>query len=273
VVDEPIAARHEAVIERLTEAAQRDERIAAAWLQGSRADGSADAFSDIDFYVAVTDEAFDAFDKLAFISQAARVLVHLDPYPGLTICLLEGPVKLDFMVEKLSRIADSKRPAAAMLVDKADLSGQLQTGWEPDEREIARRVDEALRVTFQGASWPVRLLRRGQWATYAYSEMMLIVGTIVPLLLVQRDRRAFVRNAMSRERLLTDDERREIHKLTNETLRALAAESLAEAYRAHVRICDVMGRVGRAACTAFSVAFPEAAEAEALRFFEREWPD
>jgi predicted nucleotidyltransferase len=89
--DEPIAARHNAVIERLSAAAVSDERITGAWLQGSRADGSEDLFSDIDFGVSVVDEHFEAFDKLAFVSKAARVLVHAEPFPGLIACLVDVP--------------------------------------------------------------------------------------------------------------------------------------------------------------------------------------
>jgi hypothetical protein len=271
-VDEPIAARHEAVIQGLTEAARGDDRIAAAWLQGSRADGTSDDFSDIDFYVAVRDDAFDAFDRLAFISQAGRVLVHHDPFPSLTVCLLKGPVKLDFFSERLSGVADHKRPAISMLIDKGGVASQLRDGWEPDDATIARQLDQMLRVMYQGASWPVRLLRRGSWASYVHSELTLIVGTIVPLVLLQRDRRAFARNTFSRERLLTPEERREVDDLTNETLRATAAHSLPETYRAHVHVCETLERAGRASCAMFGVQFPAAAAAEALRFYEREWP-
>jgi hypothetical protein len=272
VDSEPIAARHEAVIGRLVDAARSDDRIVAAWLQGSRADGSADDFSDVDFYVAVRDEAFAAFDRLSFIAQAGRVLVHHDPFPFLTICLLEGPVKLDFFSEQLSRVADGRRPAVAMLLDKADVGPRLQTGWEPDDATIAKQLDTMLRMTYQGSSWPVRLLRRESWPTYVYSEMTLIAGTIVPLLLLQRDRRAFFRNPFSRERLLSPEERGDVDGLTNDTLLAAAALSLPEAYRAHLRVCETLERTGRAACAKFGVNFPDAAAAEALRFYEREWP-
>lgn len=269
---EPIAARHQAVLERLVEVARRDDRVVAAWLQGSRADGSEDPFSDIDFYLAVADDAFITFDKLAFVSQVAPVLVHAEPFPGIVVCLLEGPVKLDLTAERSSAVAHGKRPAARMLLDKADVSFKLQTGWEPEAQSIARQVDDMLRMTFQGATWPVRLLRRGQWATHAFTEMALIVGTIVPLMLVERDRRAFARNSISRERLLTTDERHEIDSLTGGVLRAIVDRSLPEAYRAHLSIAEVLGRVGRRACARFALEFPEAAEQEALRFYEREWP-
>jgi predicted nucleotidyltransferase len=269
---EPIAARHDAVIDRLTDAARRDERITGAWLQGSRADGSEDLFSDIDFYVSVADEHFDAFDKLAFISQAASVLVYAEPFPILAACLLEGPAKLDFFTERDSRIGDAKRPAVRILLDKTDVALRIKGGWEPDAASLARQVDTMLRATFQGGMWPVRLLRREQWATYAFTEMSIIVGTIMPLMLIERDTRAFARNSISRERLLTAEERLEIDALSDGVVRACAERSAAGAYEAHLAIVETLGRVGRSASATYRLEYPAAAEAEVLRFFEREWP-
>jgi predicted nucleotidyltransferase len=268
---EPIAARHDAVIESLTERALVDGRVAAAWLQGSRADGSADAFSDIDYYVAIEDEAFDAFDKLEFVRQVAEVLVHVELFGQYGVaCLLEGPVKLDFFAERASTAQHLPRPAVRLLVEKKPV--MLKTGWEPSRQDVARQVDSTIRTTLQGASWPVRLLRRDQWMTHAYSELMLIHNVVVPLMLVQHDVRAFHRNAMTRERLLTDEERSEVDSLAHEVLTALAARSSEGSLQAHLRIVDVMGRAGRSACAAFDLEFPEAAEREARRLYEREWP-
>ncbi len=268
---EPIAARHAAVIERLAEAARADARVVAAWLQGSRSDGSDDAFSDIDFYVAVEDEAHGSFDKLALIGQAAPVLVHAELLGGYgVVCLLEGPVKLDFIAEKASASPHIPRPAVKVLVDKAGID--FKTGWEPSREEVARQVDSTIRTTLQGASWPVRLLRRGQWMTHAYSELTLIHNVIVPLMLVQHDARAFHRNPMTRERLLTDAERAAVDSLAQEVLTVLAARSPQASLDAHLRIADAIGRAGRGACAAYGLEFPEAAEAEARSFYEREWP-
>ena len=269
---EPIAARHEAVIERLTDAARDDKRIVGAWLHGSRADGSQDLFSDIDFSVSVADDDYDAFDKLAFISQVAHVLVHAEPYPFMVVCLLEGPAKLDFSAERDSRIGDAQRPSARILVDKSDVASRIKTGREPDAASLARQVDTMLRSTFQGGMWPVRLLRREQWATHAFTELSLIVGVIVPLMLVERDPRAFERNSISRERLLTAGERQEIDALSGAVSRAIADRSLEGLYEAHVRIVATLGRVGRAACAKFGLEYPEGAEAALLRFYECEWP-
>jgi predicted nucleotidyltransferase len=269
---EPIAARHDAVIEKLVDAARRDERIVGAWLQGSRADGSQDLFSDIDFYVSVADQHVDTFDKLAFVSQAARVLVYAEPFPILAACLVEGPAKIDLFVERDSRIGGARRPAARVLLDKSDVASRLKTGWEPDAASLARQVDTMLRATFQGGMWPVRLLRREQWATFAFTEMSIVVGTLVPLMLLERDPRAFARNSISRERLLTTEQRQEIDALSDAVLRACAERSPVEAYTAHRAIVATLGRVGRAACRSHGVVYPAAAEEEVLRFFEREWP-
>ncbi len=268
---EPIAARHDVVIQRLSEAARADERVVAAWLQGSRADGSADAFSDIDYYVAIEDEAFNSFDKLDFIGRAAEVLVHAELFGGYgVVCLLEGPVKLDFIAERASVAPNIPRPAVKLLVDKAAV--QLKMGWEPPREDVARQVDSIIRITLQGASWPVRLLRRGQWMTQAFSELTLIHSVIVPLMLVQQDARAFHRNPMTRERLLTDEQRAAVDLLAQEVLTALAARSPQASLQAHLRISEAIGRAGRDACAAFDLEFPEAAEQEARRFHEREWP-
>ncbi|MGI8553825.1 MAG: hypothetical protein ACR2PL_24005 [Dehalococcoidia bacterium] len=54
-----VAAR-KALIDRLRDVATVDARIAARWLQGSLADGSADALSDVDAYVSLADDDFEA---------------------------------------------------------------------------------------------------------------------------------------------------------------------------------------------------------------------
>ncbi len=270
---DPIEARHEAVLTKLVEAAEADDRVVAAWLQGSRADGTADSFSDIDFYVAVDDEAYDSFDRIEFIERAAQVLVHAELPGNLgVVCLLQGPVKLDLLTEKASVVGQRERPAAKMLVDKDDVESGLVTGWTPSQDDIAREIDKLLRMTFQGSSWPVRLLRRGQWMTHAYSEMLLIHNVILPLMLAPNDDRVFQRNPMTRERLLPPADRTAIDGLASQVLDALAARSLPTSYEAHIAISSALGLAGRAACARFGLEFPEAAEQEALRFYEREWP-
>jgi hypothetical protein len=278
---DPIARRHEAVLECLTKAAQEDDRILAAWLQGSRADGSADEFSDIDLYLAIRDEAYASFDKLAFAERAAPVLISTE-FPGsamglsgtasMVSCLLEGPAKLDLFTGPPVTFEKAHRPALRMLVDKVGLAARLSTGWEPERDVICGQVERLLSMTFQGAAWPVLLLRRSQWVTHVHTEMTLIHSTIVPLLLLQRDPRAFIRSTFARERMLTEAERRMMEELAGEALHAFLARSPRAAYDAHVHIVDALSEAGQAACAAYDLPYPAAAEQEARAFYAREWP-
>jgi len=60
---------HQIVMNRFVTACQADERVVAAFLGGSYARGTADAYSDLDFYLVTTDEAYDDFktSREAFI--------------------------------------------------------------------------------------------------------------------------------------------------------------------------------------------------------------
>jgi predicted nucleotidyltransferase len=52
---------HQVVINRFVAACQADERVVAAFLGGSYARGTADAYSDLDLCLITTDEAYDGF--------------------------------------------------------------------------------------------------------------------------------------------------------------------------------------------------------------------
>ena len=50
---------HKAVLDRFVTTCRMDPRIVAAFLGGSYAHGKADAYSDLDLFLIVTDEAYD----------------------------------------------------------------------------------------------------------------------------------------------------------------------------------------------------------------------
>src|SRR5947209_272643 len=115
----------EATIERLKALATADHRVVACWLQGSLADGSADALSDIDAYLAMRDADFDAVfaDRRALVEHLGDALFFADGIiPGLQAvhAVLQGPAKLDLFFERVSRSPELQRPAVLMLVDKMD---------------------------------------------------------------------------------------------------------------------------------------------------------
>jgi len=56
-----LTQNQQTILHRFIATCQRDERVAAAFLGGSFAKASNDAYSDLDLYVIITDEGYDGF--------------------------------------------------------------------------------------------------------------------------------------------------------------------------------------------------------------------
>lgn len=273
-----IAAR-EAALTRLRALVEEDTRIVALWLQGSLADGSADPLSDIDAYIAVADEHFDAV-------YAARqdVLRAIAPplawsnatTPGLTAvhALLEGPVKLDLFFERASRISAAKRPAAKVLVDKTGATAALDFSYEPPRALVRLVLDMMIRMQRQGALWPLRLLMRGQFATFAMMELDLVNRELALLMALQVDASLYHANPFSLARHLPRSHQEELETLTTDALAALSSKDLAAAKAVHLRVFDALVREGRAACAIYEIDYPigVGADAKLRDLLAQHWP-
>ncbi len=271
--------RREALITRLEALAGHDQRIVALWLQGSLAAGTADALSDVDAYLAIADEQFDAVyaARLQLAAMLGDVLAWADAIvPGLNAlhCVLAGPVKLDLFFERASQAPNVNRPAVRVLVDKAGLGPRLKTGWRPSPASTAQRMDAVFRGTRQGCTWPVRLLLRGQWSIFAMAELEVINDNLALLMAVQTDPALLFHNRFSYPRLLRPEQRAELDGLTRVLLEAVVRRDLAAMRDAHLRIYDALVREGRAAYAALGMEYPgtEAGDAAIRAFYERDWP-
>lgn len=71
-----IQQNRQAVIDRFVTVCLSDERVVAAFLGGSSARGTMDAYSDLDFGLVTTDEAYDDFftDRAAFIQRLGEAV-------------------------------------------------------------------------------------------------------------------------------------------------------------------------------------------------------
>lgn len=272
--------RRARLIEQLTALVREDDRLVALWLQGSLADGSADPLSDVDAYIAVRDDDFEAVygERLAIVRALGDVLAAMDATaPGLRAvhALLAGPVKLDLFFERVSAVANLTRPAVRLLLDKDGVGGRLRTDWQPPVEATARLIGATILGTRQGAAWPLRLLHRGQWSTFAMTELDLINGQLAQLMLVRADPSLRYRNPFTVYRHLRPEQQAELDSLTDAALIALSAHDLAALRDVHLRVVDALVREGRAACAAMSVPYPMQAEADAAirDLYVREWPD
>ena len=264
----------------LTGLADAEPRILALWLQGSLAAGGDDAFSDIDAYVAIPDDAFDALwaERAALLERLGGALAWADATaPGLKAvhALMVGGARLDLFFEKASAVGEARRPAVKVLLDKAGLAERLQIGWEAPAALIARIIQTVIRFTRQGAAWPLRVLGRGQWSTLAAMELELINRQLAQLMAVRHDPANYYKNPNSISLLLTAAERARLDALTADALAALAARDAAALKAVHLRVGDALVVEGRAACAALGCEYPisEANEAAVRALVERAWPD
>lgn len=269
----------EATLAALIEHANANSQIEALWLQGSLASGGADPFSDIDAYLAIRDDDYDAVwgDREGVLTALGRPLAWSSATtPGLAAvhALMPGGVRLDLFFEKASDVGAAPRPAVKALVDKAGIAARLKLGWEPSIPVVARAITTIIRMTRQGATWPLRVLGRGQWPTLAAIELDLINRQIAQLMAVSHGAANFYKNPNALAQLLTDDERARLADLTDAALAALAARDVAALKAVQLRIHDALVEAGRAACATLGVDYPiEAASEQAVRdLIEASWP-
>ena len=270
--------RREALLDRLIEVVKADPRLHAVWLQGSLARGDHDAYSDVDAYLAVDDAAFDAVwsERAALLARIARPFAWSDATaPGLKAihALLENGIKLDLFFEPVSKVAEQKRPAVYMLHDCADCAPRLLAGWEPQVGTIAHIVSTIIRMTRQGATWPLRLLHRDQWSTLAMMELDLINGQVAQLMAIRNDPGNFYMTPFSYYRLLTPEQQAEIDRLTHRALFAVTHRDGTALRDVHLEVYDTLIREGRAACATLGAPYPlnDADERDLRALIDKEW--
>jgi len=259
--------------------AQQTPSIRGLWLQGSLACGESDPFSDIDAYLAIDDDAFEAMfsERESFLRRVGPILAWANATtPGLKCvhALLTGGVRLDLFFEPASRVSEQERPTAKVLVDKGDLATALRLGWRAPMDAIGRVVSVIIRMTRQGGTWPLRVIRRGQWSTFAMMELDLINAQVAQLMAVQIDPALFYQNTFSLSRRLRPDQRAELDALTDSILEGVARRDRAALLQTHLQVLDALVREGRAACQSLGIVYPVTDEGDVgLReLLEAAWP-
>jgi predicted nucleotidyltransferase len=123
---------HRALLERAVAYFRADDRVTGLILGGSLARGGVDIFSDVDLYIVVRDEEFDAIfaerDIAAETTGAPLFRFVVDPVPGGSrdyIVTYQGPIKVDFMYLKESDLKPAPKWAGCPVLK--DATGSLAT--------------------------------------------------------------------------------------------------------------------------------------------------
>ena len=274
-VDVPFATRRGELLERAIAIFSADVRFPAGWLEGSLADGSADSYSDIDLHLSVVESAWDEVwnGRRREIERVAPILASLDIMGVFGVgCLMAGPVKLDVFFEREGGLASRPRIAVKRLWGAPEIYERFKIGDDLGDAPIKHALESNVLGFLQGATWSVRLLARGQIKTFLFCEILLVETGVIPLMLLETDRRAFHRNMFTRAKLLPPSQRDECARLVDRIVTAVRDVDRIAMRDVHIEIHRKICELARAAFARYGLEFPPRVEDTMLDFYKREWP-
>ena len=273
--DVPFAVRRGELLDRAVAIFSADARFPAGWLEGSLADGSADSYSDIDLHLSVVESAWDEVwdGRRAIIERIAPILGSLDIMGVFGVgCLMAGPVKLDVFFERESGLASRPRIAVKRLWGAPEIYERFKIGDDLGDPAIRYALESNVLGIMQGATWPVRILAREQIETFLFGEILLVETVIVPLMLLETDRRAFHRNMFTRAKLLPADQRDECARLVDRIETSVRGGDRVAMRDVHIELFQKICHLARAAFARYGLEFPPRVESAMVEFYKREWP-
>ena len=138
-IEQPL--HHQVVMNRFVAACQGDERVVAAFLGGSYARGTADAYSDLDFGLIIADEAYDDFtaSREAFLQRLGEP-VFLEDYHGgdadFVFFIFSNGTEGELALGRESHFTHIHVGPYQVLLDKEGcLSGAVFSGHEPAQAQ------------------------------------------------------------------------------------------------------------------------------------------
>jgi hypothetical protein len=273
--DVAFAVRRGELIDRAVAILSTDARFPAGWLEGSLADGSADSYSDIDLHLSVVESAWDEVwnGRRREIERVAPILASLDIIGVFGVgCLIEGPVKLDVFFEREGGLASRPRIAVKRLWGAPEIYHRFKIGDDLGDAAIKHALESNVLGFLQGATWPVRLLARGQINTFLFCEILLVETGVIPLMLLETDRRAFHRNMFTRAKLLPPAQREECSRLIDRIEASVRGGDRIAMRDVHIEIFRKICHLASAAFEKYGLKFPARVESEMFEFYKREWP-
>jgi predicted nucleotidyltransferase len=253
------------LIDRASSVFESDPRIDAAWLEGSFAAGTHDAWSDVDFYVAIPDDAFDAVlqDRHDLIGKVGDIIGYGEnPVPGgfLVFANLEGLLRLDVVFAKTGDLGGVSRRHVRVLFDRAGITDRLiEATAEPD---LVNRVETLVREFFYGSFQAKRLAGRKEWRSLQMGFYMEMFFHVVPAwLAVDVPAEAF-RPGLHNERFLSEARRSQMQSLLGRVERVFRSGEPAPDELKHLleSFYVLVFHALRQACERWHVTYPEASE-------------
>jgi len=270
-------------IERAHAILEQDERVRAAWLQGSFARGDADAWSDVDCHVAVADADFDTFagemhdvlERIAPVIGEIQVPLGVTRLLAATLETTEGLVRFDLAAERVGEASRPRQMQPVVLFDRDSVVDRFVVQPAATPEALRRRVQGLLSTFMFGAMWPVRLAGRGTHGTLLLNAISVVYSLIVPAILVRTRPEEAFREVLHVEHWLAPDDLARVNTLVAELHAAFAGvgEHRMDGDRlamAHQHLTSMALRELRGACEATGVEWPVRSEAVYRAYYRRE---
>jgi len=161
---------YQVIIDHFVAACQADARVVAAFLRGSYASGTADAYSDLDLGLITTDEAYEDLitGREAFIRLLGEPLfLETFDLPNVVFFFFSDGTEGELSIGRTSDFNQINRGAYRTLLDKTGiLAGAVFTGHEPAQAEQLEAARRLIAWYWHDLSHFITALGRGQlwWA-------------------------------------------------------------------------------------------------------------
>lgn len=248
------SAGQQRVVQRFTDACRDDDDVAAAFLGGSHASGSADVYADLDLYLITTDQGYDRF--FARRREFLRSLgdpVFSEDFSGfgfdMLLFLMADGVDGELAFARASKFTHVHGGPVRVLVDKGGLLRGVEFPlYRPDEHVQLRALRELL-VMFWREAWHVgkAMTRKRLWSAQGGLERMRRM--VVNLMRLHADFSALPEGYSKVEHLLAPADLEELA----ETLVPLDPALM---WRAAHRLVELHRRVGTELARRHSVQYP-----------------
>ena len=181
---------HRAAVDQLLIACHTDERVTAAFLVGSYVKGKADAYSDLDLYLIITDDAYDDFiaDRAAFIRLLGEPLFMEDfDLPGIVFLIFPDGSEVEISFGRESQLSQILNEPYKVLLDKKNITSSLIS--HEREVEYEEQTEKLRRLIYwfwHDFSHFVTAMRRNQlW--WAYGQLEVLRSMCVGLARLKND--------------------------------------------------------------------------------------
>lgn len=173
----PLPVGYHDLFERLVAVCRPDQRIRALWVSGSVGRGVADAGSDLDVVVTVSDESYDEFWAAwrEWLSTVTPTIIarEIPGLPGSFYSVTPGCERFDVVVERVSEVATAPVETRLAILDRDGLAARAAVGPRataalsrepgarlPDLDRMAGIIEEFFRRL---AIFPAAVVARGDW--------------------------------------------------------------------------------------------------------------